>query len=173
MNDTSNNTSGTEHPFFKALDSVEIAICFISISAMTLVICLHVVFRYVILQPLQWSEEVARMMNIWVAYGGASYAFRRGVNIGVTALVDKLPKGPARFVQLSGELVVIVFFTVVLWYSTLLTLSMVGITSVAAGIPMVIPYSALPIGSALVLIRLCQMFYHNLKNKDRETGETS
>lgn len=173
MNDPSSNIPKVEHPFFKALDSVEIAICFVSISAMTLVICLHVVFRYVVMQPLQWSEEVARMMNIWVAYGGASYAFRRGVNIGVTALVDKLPKGPARFVQLSGELVVIAFFIIVFWYSANLTLSMVGITSVAASIPMVIPYSALPIGSALVLIRLSQMFYHNVRNSNCETGGTS
>lgn len=173
MNNTSNVTPEPEHPFFKALDFVEIAICFISISAMTLIICLHVVFRYVLLQPLQWSEEVARMMNIWVAYGGASYAFRRGVNIGVTALVDKLPKRPARFIQLSGEIVVIAFFIFVLWYSAKLTLSMVGITSVAAGIPMVIPYSALPIGSALVLIRLSQMFCRNVKNRNCGHGGTS
>ncbi|MDL2226166.1 TRAP transporter small permease [Deltaproteobacteria bacterium OttesenSCG-928-M10] len=165
MNDTSKDNAKPEHPFFKALDHVEAGVCFVSIFGMTFVICLHVVFRYVLMSPLQWSEEVSRMMSIWAAYGGASYAFRRGAHIGVTALVDRLPRRAGRFVKLSGDLLVIVFFLVVLFYGSWLAYSMIGITSVAARIPMVIPYSALPIGSAMVLIRLVQMFYYELKGE--------
>ena len=171
MNDTSKDNPQPEHPFFKALDSVEVSICFISIFSMTFIICLHVVFRYVLLQPLQWSEEVARMMSIWAAYGGASYAFRRGAHIGVTALVEKLPRSAGRFVKLSGDLVVIAFFLMLLVYGSKLMLNMRGINSVAAGIPMVFPYAAIPVGSALVLIRLVQMFCHNLKGEKNLEGE--
>jgi TRAP-type C4-dicarboxylate transport system permease small subunit len=165
MDDISKDKAKPEHPFFKALDSVEAGICFVSIFGMTFVICLHVFFRYVLKSPLQWSEEVSRMLSIWAAYGGASYAFRRGAHIGVTALVDRLPQRLGRFVKLSGDLLVIIFFLVVLFYGSWLAYSMIGISSVAAHIPMVIPYSAIPIGLTMVLIRLVQMFYHSLKNE--------
>ncbi len=173
MDNTSKDKAKSESFLFRALESVEITICFIGIFSMTLIICLHVIFRYVLLSPLQWSEEVSRMMSIWVAYGGASYAFRRGAHIGVTALVDRLPKGAGRFAKLSGDLLVIAFFVVVLIYGSQLALSMRGITSVAAGIPMIIPYSALPIGSALVIIRLGQLFYYDLKGEKPWGGDAA
>ena len=41
--------------------------CIAATGAMTVVVLLGVLFRYVLRMPLSWSEEVARYLMIWAA----------------------------------------------------------------------------------------------------------
>jgi len=160
-----------ENAFFRALDFTEAAICLIGMSAITLIIFIHVIFRYVVQSPLQWSEEVARMMTIWIAFGGASYGFRRGAHIGVTALIDKAQGKMKTFIRFSGQILVILFFILTFYFGLQLTIGMVGVSSVAAKIPMVLPFLSIPVGSAMVLIRLIQQLVVEFFIKGNKEGE--
>ncbi|MFS2056178.1 TRAP transporter small permease, partial [Variovorax sp. CT11-76] len=49
-----------------------------------------VVARFVLHQPLIWSDELASMLFIWLAMLGAVVALRRGEHMRMTALVSGL-----------------------------------------------------------------------------------
>lgn len=53
-------------------------------SALVLV---AVFFRYVLNNPLYWSEEAARFLLIWLAFAGAALAFERGHHVNMDVLV--------------------------------------------------------------------------------------
>ena len=72
-----------------------------------------VFFRFVLHDPLAWSEESARYMMVWVTFLGAGYAMGKGRHIGVTMFVDHLPEGARRKVTLAGQLLIIVFMAAV------------------------------------------------------------
>ncbi len=57
----------------------EIVILFVGILA-----------RYVFHRPLVWSDELASILFLWLAVLGSALAFRRGENLRMTTLVNKL-----------------------------------------------------------------------------------
>ena len=62
-----------------ALVVAEIVILFVGILA-----------RYVFHRPLVWSDELASILFLWLAVLGSALAFRRGENLRMTTLVNKL-----------------------------------------------------------------------------------
>ena len=65
--------------------------CIIATGGMTIVVLLGVFFRYVLQQPLSWSEEVARYLMIWAASLAVSIGIMRKEHLGITFLISRLP----------------------------------------------------------------------------------
>ncbi len=147
----------------KIVNNIEGSICLVGMLGMTAVIFIHVIFRYVFNSPLQWSEEVSRFLTIWVTFGGGSYAFRKGAHVGVTAIVEAMPDRLKRAINIISKIMVILFFIVIGYYGLVLAFEQIGKQSIAAKVPLVLPFSAIPIGSCLVLIRLIQEFIQDVK----------
>ena len=53
-------------------------VCAALLAAMTTVILLGVTFRYVLEAPLAWSEELAKLLMLWIVFLGASAGIQRG-----------------------------------------------------------------------------------------------
>jgi len=124
---------------------------FLITGAMTFVVLLGVLFRYVLKAPLPWSEELARYLMIWGASLGASIAYRQGTHIAVTLLVDKV-RGPAgKVLPWIAQIIVIGFMAVITFQGFLLVSKLSGQTSPAMEIPMAWPYLGIPIGCLLIL----------------------
>ena len=51
---------------------------------------LGILARYVFHRPLVWSDELASILFLWLAVLGSALAFRRGENLRMTTLVNKL-----------------------------------------------------------------------------------
>ncbi len=88
--------------------------CIAATGAMTLVVLLGVFFRYVVRQPLSWSEEVARYLMIWAASLAVSIGIMRKEHLGITFLVSRLP-------QPAQKVLAVVVNLVVLWFLWVLT----------------------------------------------------
>ena len=150
--------SGSRFILWRLLDVLERIFCIIPVVVMTVIVFLAVVFRYVLKSPIGWSEEVTLICMTWCVFGAASYAFYNGINVGVTFLVDRI--GGRRhdyLVKIVINFMTIVFFAV-LMYASLMTLrNVTGKFTMAAHIPMVIPYSAMPVGCAMCILRLIEM----------------
>ena len=78
---------------------VELA-CGALMVAITAVVFLQVVSRYVFNYPFDWPEELARYLFVWVALLGAALALRRGAHFSIDALVKSLPAAWRRVVPL-------------------------------------------------------------------------
>lgn len=122
------------------------------LSAMTLAVFLEILFRYVFHLPLFWTEEFARYCLVWSSLLGATVAFKRGEHIAVTFLLDRLPPRSRRVLGFAAELSVVAILAVILWGG----IQLISVTSrqlsPALRISMAIPYAALPIAAAVMLV---------------------
>lgn len=131
----------------------------ILLVAMTLVVAVAVYFRYVLVNPLSWSEEFARYCMIWFAMFGAMVALRDNAHVGVSVVVDLLPAKAKQVVLQFGRVFVIIFLAVIIFYSILHLKGVADQTSSAMQIPMSIPYLSITVGALLMfLVAIRQLF---------------
>lgn len=75
--------------------------------AMTAIVLLQIVYRYVLNDSLIWTEEVSKTMMVWTAFLVAPWAYRNGANVNIEMFVDELPQTLRRSLQLVLNLLVI------------------------------------------------------------------
>jgi len=152
--------------FNSILKKIEIGIPLICLVSMTTLIFIQVVGRYLFHYSISWSEEIGRYFVIWITFGGSVLAFRRGAHIGVSALVKILPPKIRYNIELLSQVITICFFIVLGYYGTVHTINQIIHLQLgpATRLPMAIPYSAIPIGSALVIYYLINKIVIKIKN---------
>ncbi len=127
--------------------------------AMLGVVLLGVLFRYVLDAALSWYDEFAGYVLVWLTMFGTVVALAKGKHISFETLVEKLPEGWQRPVEIFGSLCVLSFSLVMLVSGWVLVRSMWGETSVSVpSVDMSWVYSVLPIsGVLLVLVGVVQI----------------
>ncbi|MDW7677110.1 MAG: TRAP transporter small permease [Bacillota bacterium] len=148
-------------------EHLEVSICMITMSLMVVIVFAQVVGRYVFNYSFSWSEEIARFLMVWITFAGSAYAFRMGAHIGVTVIVERMPRKIGAYIKLLARVLTIIFFLVLGYYGWHHTVQqyVMGQVAPATRIPVAIPYSAVPIGSFLVIIRLIDQAIHDYKNR--------
>ena len=68
-----------------------LAVC---LGAMTCIVFVSVVFRYVLNSPLTWSEELASLLFAWLTFIGAYVGFRTRSHISIDTLMIFLQSRP-------------------------------------------------------------------------------
>jgi TRAP-type C4-dicarboxylate transport system permease small subunit len=122
--------------------------------AMTLTILIQIFFRFVIYRPVPWSEELARYLMVWMGMLGSVIALRKGRHIGVTSLVDRLDGWRRATVRRLVACTIIVFLGIIGWQGLNLAIFNASQLSAAMEISMTIPYAAIPVGAAMMIIEL-------------------
>jgi len=135
----------------------------IALSALiAVVVFLQVVFRYLLRQPLFWSEELPRYLLIWMSFLAAALAQKSEAHINISLALAPLPSAWRRAVRILTNLIILAFLVVLVYSGALV----VGITashrSTALQIPMAAVYLALPVGAALMSIYLVLQIVHDL-----------
>ena len=130
--------------------------CIAATGAMTIVVLLGVLFRYVLLSPLSWSEEVARYLMIWAASLAISIGIMRREHLGITFLVSRIPPSAQKYTAILVNLAV-------LWFLWILTkfgyhMALEGQTQLSPvlakyKINMMWSLSAIPVAGALAIIQ--------------------
>jgi len=122
------------------------------LAAMSLIIFTNVVLRYTTSQSIEWAEEVARHMMIWLTFLGAGPVLRYGGHIAIENLQDALPPALARALRcviavlLLGLFSSFVYFGIEYMHRTQYQLTP------ATQISFATIYAALPIGMALCVV---------------------
>lgn len=62
------------------------------LAAESALVLAGVLFRYVLNNPLYWTEEAARLLLIWLSFVGAGLAFQRGQHLAMDVVVRLLPE---------------------------------------------------------------------------------
>ncbi|WP_035248593.1 TRAP transporter large permease subunit [Desulfitobacterium hafniense] len=136
----------------------------------TILITLQVINRYVltfadIANINVWSEELARYVFIWVSYIGAALVIKKRANINVDAVTRILPVSFSKVLNLVSSLLTFVLFYILI-KGGIATITM-QVTNhqvtPAMGIPMYIPYLAVPLGISLMFFRTLQNIIADLK----------
>ncbi|WP_318614615.1 TRAP transporter large permease subunit [Sporosarcina sp. YIM B06819] len=119
-----------------------------------------------------WTEEISRYIFIAVSFLGASLAIKKRESIQVNAIVKRLPKNIQSSISLANTIFMLYFSYIMIRYGIeLITFQFdMNQLSPALGVPMAVPYSAVPIGFALIILRLFQNFSLDLKSLEIKDG---
>jgi len=141
---------------------VELA-CGVLMVAITGVVFLQVVSRYVFSYPFDWPEELARYLFIWVALLGAALALKRGAHFSIDALVKRLPARWRLIVPLSIHAILAAFTLVVAVKGFQLAMRVSEQLSSGMEIPMTYPYLSVPVSFAVMFKYLVAAIYGLVK----------
>jgi len=140
--------------FDNLLAKAEAAVLVTLVAVMTLVVFLQVVYRYVLIQPLYWSEELARYLFIWLSILGATLGLQKRGHFGLDFFYRMVPDQQRRFLQFLIDLLVGGVILVILIQGVKLVQATVLQKSPAMEISMGWAYACLPVGAGLMVIHL-------------------
>lgn len=138
----------------RGLTAAENFIMIVTFSIMVLCAFAQVVNRNIFKLPISWFDEAATYCMIYMALIGTEMGLRDGTQIAVTAVVDKLHGNARRLVNIISKAIVIIFSATVF----ITSVRMVGMqlktgqTSAALHLPMAVPYAALVISFAMIVL---------------------
>ncbi len=143
----------------KVVYTVEKCLAAIGMALLVILVAIQVVCRYVFKVPTPWTEELARYAFLWTTYLGCAMCFSKKKHV-VIDLIDEAGKktsNPAKFrfwLEKATMIVSIAFLAYFLFRFTtgyFVRIAKMGRTSTAVNLPMVIPYSSVIAGCALMI----------------------
>ncbi len=135
----------------------------IMLALMVIIIFLQVIFRSLIKSAIPWSEELARYLMVWISFLGSSIAVKRKGHIGVGLLLEVLPDNIRKWVLLSADILMVIFFATVSILGLRILNTVKTQVSPAMELSMAIPYSAVFAGGTLMLL-------YSIYNLLKDTG---
>nr|WP_321800028.1 TRAP transporter large permease subunit [Caballeronia sp. J97] len=125
------------------------------VVAEIVVLLTGVTSRYLLHNPLVWSDELASMLFLWLAMLGAVVALRRGEHMRMTALVGMASPGMRAFLDVVAIAAPLAFLAMVIGPAFDFAQDESFITTPALEISNSWRAAALPIGSGLMLLVAC------------------
>lgn len=122
------------------------------LAAMSLIIFTNVAMRYLTNDSLEWAEEVARYMMIWLTFLGAGPVLRYGGHIAVENLQDALPRAGGIAVRMLVAALLFGFFGFMVWYGWLYMQRTLFQLTPVTQIPFAYIYSAMLFGGLLLIV---------------------
>lgn len=148
----------------KLLDKVLKGLVASCMALMVAVVTWQVVSRYAMGDPSPWTEEVARMLLIWVGLLGGVYAYREKAHLGLDLLYQKVGDIGKRRLEIIADSCCGLFALAVLVVGggSLVQLTWeLNQTTAVLGIPMAWVYSVLPLsGLLIVFYSLASILYN-------------
>lgn len=140
--------------------------------AITLVIVVVNVFmRYFVGYILPWGEEVATSCFVYTTFIGAAWCLRTHQHVGVDLVVDRLPAGVRKAVQLLTDLIIVFLNGYITYLSVLFIISSKMKTMPILKISSVYLNSSLFIGFGLMAIYSLANLIQDARKMLKKEGE--
>lgn len=127
-------------------------LCALMLAAMVVLLFIQVVGRYGFENPPDWTEELARMVFIYLTFVGGALAIVRNAHLRIESFHSRLSPRAKTTLDIALTLVGVTFLAVTLYYSIGLLgrLSHQPMSSVP--ISKAFMFAAVPVGCALMLV---------------------
>lgn len=132
----------------KLFDMVTVAL----FSAMVVTVLLQILFRTILRLSVPWTEELSRLLFIYVGFFSTALAARERQFIVIDVLLKRLPKAVQAVLYVITKVIVVLFFSI-MWVGALKMFGMVKNTYFQS-LPMVsngATYIAVMVGSGLTV----------------------
>jgi TRAP-type transport system small permease protein len=124
------------------------------LATMVVVVFTQVIFRFILQQPLSWSEEVARYVFVGIIWMGAAVLVKHDGHPGMDLLTRTLPSFWRRAIRIAVNVLVAATLGTVVITGFKLMYDNMSQPSPAMELPMGIPYAAIPLSAAIMLLNL-------------------
>lgn len=142
------------HVISRIISDITLFICNILLIVVTLEVIMGVFYRYVLRDPIYWSEEVARYILVWMAMLGASVGTQKREHLRLDSFTDKLPLHVQKVLEMLLNIFIVVMLLLVFpWLMQWLRGSGVTTRSPAVQMPMFVPLGSLAVGLVLIIFQ--------------------
>ena len=122
------------------------------LASMTLAVFLQVVLRYAFATGIEGLDEVPRYLFVWLVMIGAAAAMHRSEHTALDYFRNRLlPRGQALVTVLTSAAGMLLFLSLIKSSFVLVPNAHLQ-TSAGLGLPLGYVYTAVPVGSALILL---------------------
>src|SRR5688572_29990512 len=142
---------GMKRVFSGLADTMQ-SVAAVGIGAAVILNLAQILYRYVLFDPLAWTEEVMRYVLVWVMMLGAGASLYRNEEVTAAMLGwirSNLLQRSLHFLRIAC---VVVFGGILTWFGLPFALGASTQVSPAAQIPMFLPYLAFFAGGILILV---------------------
>ncbi len=141
--------------------------CGLLMAAITIIVFLQVLTRYVLAYPWGWPEELARILFVWVALLGAALAFRGAGHFSIEAFLACLPAPVRRVVGISVRVVLLGFLLLVASLGLQATLRVLDQPTTAMEVSISWGYASVPVSFACMAIEMLRALWRDLRGGAR------
>lgn len=124
------------------------------IAAMTILVFLQVVFRYLLDAPLDWSEEMASFAFVWMALLGASVGLKYDEHPRLDIFYEIFPGWIKKICGLIINLAILFMLVVLFIFGVKLTIAMQMQRTAALGYSVSYVYAVLPLSAIVMFIHV-------------------
>ena len=135
------------------LEHMEEWVAFFFFIIMCVFVFMQLFFRFVLNNPLLYTEEVSRAAYVWLSFIGMSFVTRIREHIRVDFFVNLLPVVPQKWIMLVVDIFVLGMMVALGWFGVQFVIfSKMSITP-ALEVPMNVYYVSFPLGCLLSVMR--------------------
>jgi TRAP-type C4-dicarboxylate transport system permease small subunit len=121
-------------------------------------VSLQVLFRYVLEEPLPWSEELARYLFVWAALLAAAVTVGRNDNFTIPILAERLPLRGRWALDVLAAALGVLFVLIMTWKGMAMSWRMGGALSPVLQISQGLAYAVIPLSALYMLVHLLVRF---------------
>jgi TRAP-type C4-dicarboxylate transport system permease small subunit len=114
---------------------------------------LQVFTRYVLNDPLSWTEEVARYLYVYIVFLGASAAISDRTHVGIDYFAKALPIRLQWLVSVAVNLLILIALALLLYWGWRAALRQWNMPLVVLDIPYTWVYIVIPVTAVLMSLR--------------------
>ena len=96
----------------------------------------QVFWRWILRDPIIWSEELIQLTYVWICYLGWVIAERKDSHIRITAILNALPKGGQKWLQAFCHVLCIIFSVLMVIYG----IKLVGVGAKRTAVSLALNY---------------------------------
>lgn len=125
---------------------------FAVLMGLVVVLFLQVVFRFVVERPLDFTEELSRILLIWLVFLGAARGAHAGEHFMVDFVFNALPAVLRKVIGPLVDLVTVAFLAAVIWIGWRSAVAGALQTLPVLGVSVMVQTLAMPVGAALMTL---------------------
>ncbi len=139
-------------------------------AGMVVIVSAQVWYRFILNNPLSWSEEASRYLFVWISFMGAAAGVRYQVHLGIDLMEKILPAGSYRIAVIIVNLIIQIFLLMIIYWGFKILGVIQFQESPSMHISMQYPYMAVPVGSIFMFINSLRITVAAIQNRtmDRE-----
>lgn len=127
--------------------------------AMVAVVFLQVLNRYVFNNPLSWTEEVSRIIFIYMTFLGAYWALRQGSHIGVPTFMERFSRETRKATQTTVEFFLLFYLAYLFKSSMEFALDSRDILTPALNIPFFYVYLVMALAVGMMALQIISRLF--------------
>ncbi|QGH36162.1 TRAP transporter small permease subunit [Gracilibacillus salitolerans] len=117
-----------------------------------------------------WSEELARLLFVWISFLGIAYGFKEKLHIAVGVFVKKFNEKIKRLIDNIAKVLIIILGVILIYFGTEFMLLMNYSTMAGLGISTSFLYAAIPVAGIFITANGIELLFIKGLHQEYDDG---